>query len=51
MLETVSKHNMVHFSEDARKTIEDIVYYINPPFIANGWISPSYRVSRARWDK
>jgi len=37
MLETVSKHNMVHFSETPEKTTEDIVYYINPAtFIANG---------------
>jgi len=37
MLETVSKHNIVHFSGSPEKTTEDIVYYINPAtFIANG---------------
>ena len=37
MLETVSKHNMVHFSQTPDRTTEDVVYYINPAtFIANG---------------
>ncbi len=37
MLETVSKHNMVHFSEHPDQTTEDMVYYINPAqFIENG---------------
>lgn len=37
MLETVSKHNMVHFNQHPEQTTEDIVYYINPEqFIANG---------------
>ncbi|WP_454063909.1 hypothetical protein [Candidatus Nitrospira salsa] len=37
MLETVSKHNMIHFSETPEKTHEDVVYFINPAtFIANG---------------
>ncbi|MCW5782912.1 MAG: hypothetical protein KIT39_06340 [Nitrospirales bacterium] len=37
MLETVSKHNMVHFNQHPEQTTEDIVYYINPDqFIANG---------------
>jgi hypothetical protein len=37
MLETVTKHNMTHFSSHPEKTQEDIVYYLNPEtFIANG---------------
>ncbi len=37
MLETVTKHNMIHYSEKPEQTKEDIVYYINPAsFIANG---------------
>ncbi|MEO8327484.1 MAG: hypothetical protein ABI618_16650 [Nitrospirota bacterium] len=37
MLETVSKHNMVHFNQHPEQTTEDIVYYINPEqFIAKG---------------
>ncbi len=37
MLETVTKHNMVHFSEHPENTHEDIVYYFNPEqFIKNG---------------
>ncbi len=37
MLETVSKHNMVHFSEHPTQTTEDVVYFINPEqFVANG---------------
>ncbi len=37
MLETVTKHNMTHFSSNPEKTHEDVVYYINPAtFIANG---------------
>ncbi|WP_447969764.1 hypothetical protein [Nitrospira sp. M1] len=37
MLETVTKHNMIHFSETPEKTHEDVVYFINPAtFIANG---------------
>lgn len=37
MLETVSKHNMIHFSEHPDQTAEDVVYFINPEqFIANG---------------
>ncbi len=37
MLETVSKHNMVHFSQTPEHTQEDVVYYLNPAtFIANG---------------
>ena len=37
LLETVSKHNMVHFNQHPEQTTEDIVYYINPEqFIANG---------------
>ncbi len=37
MLETVTKHNMVHFSQTPEQTHEDVVYYLNPAtFIANG---------------
>ncbi len=37
MLETVSKHNMIHFSQTPEQTHEDVVYFINPAtFIANG---------------
>ncbi|GJL54965.1 MAG: hypothetical protein NPIRA02_20970 [Nitrospirales bacterium] len=37
MLETASKHNMIHFSETPEQTHEDVVYFINPAtFIANG---------------
>jgi len=37
MLETVTKHNMIHYSEKPEQTKEDIVYYINPEtFIASG---------------
>ncbi len=37
MLETVTKHNMIHFSQHPENTQEDVVYYINPAtFIANG---------------
>ncbi len=37
MLETVTKHNMIHYSETPEKTHEDVVYYLNPAtFIANG---------------
>ncbi len=37
MLETVTKHNMIHFSENPEQTHEDVVYFINPAtFIANG---------------
>lgn len=37
MLETVSKHNMIHFSEHPSQTAEDVVYFINPEqFVANG---------------
>ncbi len=37
MLETVTKHNMIHFSQTPEKTKEDVVYYLNPAtFIANG---------------
>ena len=37
MLETVSKHNMIHFSETPEQTHEDVVYFINPAtFIENG---------------
>ncbi len=37
MLETVSKHNMIHFSEHPDQTTEDVVYFINPEqFVANG---------------
>ncbi len=37
MLETVSKHNMIHFSEHPDQTAEDVVYFINPEqFVANG---------------
>jgi hypothetical protein len=37
MLETVTKHNMVHYSQHPEKTKEDVVYYLNPAtFIANG---------------
>lgn len=37
MLETVTKHNMIHFSQTPEKTHEDVVYYLNPAtFIANG---------------
>jgi hypothetical protein len=37
MLETVTKHNMTHFSSHPEKTHEDIVYYLNPKtFIENG---------------
>lgn len=30
MLETVTKHNMIHYSEKPEQTQEDVVYYINP---------------------
>ena len=37
MLETVTKHNMTHFSSHPENTHEDIVYYLNPKtFIENG---------------
>ena len=37
MLETVTKHNMIHFSQSPEQTHEDVVYFINPEtFIANG---------------
>ena len=37
MLETVTKHNMTHFSSHPESTHEDIVYYLNPKtFIENG---------------
>ncbi len=37
MLETVTKHNMIHFSQHPELTHEDVVYFINPEtFIANG---------------
>jgi hypothetical protein len=37
MLETVTKHNMTHFSSKPESTREDIVYYLNPKtFIENG---------------
>lgn len=37
MLETVTKHNMTHFSSNPENTQEDIVYYLNPKtFIENG---------------
>ena len=37
MLETVTKHNMIHFSQTPEQTQEDVVYYINPAtFIKNG---------------
>ncbi|MEK9629406.1 MAG: hypothetical protein VW455_10345 [Nitrospinota bacterium] len=37
MLETVTKHNMTHFSSNPESTHEDIVYYLNPKtFIENG---------------
>ncbi len=37
MLETVTKHNMIHFSQHPEKTHEDVVYYLNPAeFKANG---------------
>ncbi len=37
MLETVSKHNMVHFSQNPQQTKEDVVYFLNPAtFIENG---------------
>lgn len=37
MLETVSKHNMIHFSETPEKTKEDIVYFFNPKsFVDSG---------------
>jgi len=37
MLETVTKHNMIHFSQTPEQTHEDVVYFINPAtFIANG---------------
>ncbi len=37
MLETVTKHNMIHFSQTPEQTHEDVVYYINPAtFIENG---------------
>ncbi len=37
MLETVTKHNMTHFSSNPENTHEDIVYYLNPKtFIENG---------------
>ncbi len=37
MLETVTKHNMIHFSQTPEQTHEDVVYFINPAtFIENG---------------
>jgi len=37
MLETVTKHNMIHFSQTPEQTHEDVVYFLNPAtFIANG---------------
>lgn len=37
MLETVTKHNMIHFSQNPENTQEDVVYYLNPAtFIASG---------------
>ena len=37
MLETTSKHNMVHFSQTPQQTKEDVVYFLNPAaFIKNG---------------
>ncbi len=37
MLETVTKHNMVHFSQTPEQTHEDVVYFINPAqFIESG---------------
>ena len=37
MLETVTKHNMIHFAQNPEQTQEDVVYFINPAtFIANG---------------
>lgn len=30
MLETVTKHNMIHFSQVPKETHEDVVYYLNP---------------------
>ena len=37
MLETVTKHNMVHFSQTPEQTHEDVVYFINPAqFIQSG---------------
>jgi hypothetical protein len=37
MLETVTKHNMVHFSQTPEQTHEDVVYYLNPAqFIESG---------------
>ena len=37
MLETVTKHNMIHFSQTPEQTQEDVVYYLNPAqFIESG---------------
>ena len=37
MLETVTKHNMIHFSQTPEQTHEDVVYYLNPAqFIESG---------------
>ena len=37
MLETVTKHNMIHFSQTPEQTQEDVVYYLNPAqFIQSG---------------
>ena len=37
MLETVTKHNMIHYASSPEKTHEDIVYYLNPKtFIESG---------------
>ena len=37
MLETVTKHNMTHFSSNPKDTHEDIVYYLNPKeLVKNG---------------
>ena len=37
MLETVTKHNMIHFSQNPEQTHEDVVYYLNPAqFIESG---------------
>ena len=30
MLETVTKHNMIHFSQTPEQAQEDVVYYLNP---------------------
>ncbi len=41
MLETVTKHNMIHFSQNPESTHEDVVYYINPAKLIESGLDPS----------